>query len=103
MRASTSSGPGEPVATADPQQARQAAEDLLDEFVRPYLDEEIVTTDVREYATCWVIGYNTRVYVETGSISHALAGGGPVIVNRRTGLARLGTSAYPVEAQLDPP
>jgi hypothetical protein len=41
-------------------------------------------------------------FTETRSISHALAGGGQVIVNRRTGLARLGTSAHPVEAQLDP-
>lgn len=77
------------------------AEDLLDREVRPALDEEIALTAVREFPTCWVAGYNTRAYLETGSVVHALAGGGPIIINRRTGRARLGTSALPAEDQLD--
>jgi hypothetical protein len=77
------------------------AEEVLDREIRPYLDEDIVLTEVREFPACWVAGYNTRVYVETGSIIHALAGGGPIIINRRTGDARIGSSAIPTEDQLD--
>jgi hypothetical protein len=41
-----------------------------------------------------------RVYIETASIGNALAGG-PIIINRHTGEARLGLSALPAEEQLD--
>jgi len=81
--------------------ARLIAERLLDEDVRPDTDEEIVVTSARQFRRCWVVGYNTRAYVGTGSISHTLAGGGPIIINRMTGRARMGTSALPVEEQLD--
>jgi len=77
------------------------AEDVLDREVRSEIDEEIELTEVREFRTCWVVGYNTRAYLETGSVVHALAGGGPIIINRGTGHARIGTSAVPAEDQLD--
>lgn len=83
------------------EQAVAIAEDMLDREVRPNLDEEVALTEVREFSTCWVAGYNTRAYLETGSVVHALAGGGPIIINRRTGQARIGTSALPAEDQLD--
>ena len=83
-------------------QALRVAERLLDEVVRPAHDQDIVTTTVQAYPTCWVVGYNTRAFVETRSIMDALAGGGPVIVNRATGRARLGTHELPPEQQLDP-
>jgi len=83
------------------EQAIAIAEKLLDREVRPNLDEEVAVTEVREFPTCWVAGYNTRAYIETGSVVHALAGGGPIIINRRTGEARLGTSALPAEDQVD--
>lgn len=86
---------------SSPHETRVIAEALLDELVRPAVDEEIVVTKVWEYPACWVVGYNTRAHVETGSMSHALVGAGPVIINRRTGKARLGSSALPIEAQLD--
>ena len=41
-------------------------------------------------------------FYERAEIRDALAGNGPIIVNRRTGEARMGVSAFPVEAQLDP-
>lgn len=81
--------------------AEAIAEELLDRRVRPQLGEDIIVTSVREFATCWVIGYNTRAYAETRAVSHALIGGGPIIINRITGIARTGTSALPVEDQLD--
>jgi hypothetical protein len=80
--------------------AAAIAEDFLDREIRPKVDQEIVLTEVREFPTCWVAGYNTRAYLETGSVSHALAGG-PIIINRRTGNARIGTSAVRAEDQLD--
>lgn len=82
--------------------ARAIAEHFLDEAVRPAIAEEVVTTSVRAFPTCWVVGYNTRAFVETGELSHALAGGGPIFVNRARGTARLGTSVIRVEDQLDP-
>jgi hypothetical protein len=83
-------------------QARAIAEEMLDVKVRPALDLEVVTTSVREFETCWVVGYQSRAYVETGEASNALAGGGPIIINRRSGAARMGTSSLAAEAQLDP-
>lgn len=80
---------------------RQIAETILDEQIRPNVDDDLVLTAVQEHPTCWVVGYNTRAYVETGSISHALAGGGPIIINRRTGHGRVGASGVPIEDQLD--
>lgn len=85
----------------DERTIRQVAEQVLDEQVRPNTDEDLVLTEVREYPTCWVVGYNTREFVETGSFSATLVGGGPIIINRKTARARVGTSALPIEDQLD--
>jgi hypothetical protein len=81
--------------------ARSIAERVLDQKVRPGLVEEIVITTARAVRGCWIVGYNTQAYVETGLITHALAGGGPVIINRFSGEAKLGTSALPIEDQLE--
>jgi hypothetical protein len=69
--------------------AREVAITYLREEVQPGVGEELVTGDVREYKEYWAVDYNTRIYIETGAISHALAGGGPVIVERFSGTARL--------------
>jgi hypothetical protein len=82
--------------------ARAIAEKYLDEVVRETPgDDEIVITVVREYQTSWVVGYNTRSFVETGDHNESLAAG-PIIINRVTGIPRMGTSALPAEQQLDP-
>jgi hypothetical protein len=87
---------------SSPDDARAVAEAFLDDAVRPSFGETaVVTTTVRQFATCWAIGWNTRAYVEGGNISDALAGNGAIIVNRRTGKARMGLAALPTEAQLD--
>lgn len=42
----------------------------------------------------WIVFYNSRCYLETENISHALAGNVPYLVNKRTGcLETLGSSA----------
>lgn len=89
-------------AVDDQETATRIAAEFLETEVRPGVGQEVVLTEVREFPTCWVAGYNTKAYVETGSVIHALAGGGPIIVNRRSGEVRMGTSALPAEDQLDP-
>jgi len=82
-------------------QARQVAIRYIAEVVEPSVGEEVVISRIRQYPTCWVIGYNTKVFIETGAVDHALAGG-PIIVNRETGDLRIGSSGLPAEEQLDP-
>lgn len=82
-------------------QAVLIAQEMLEKELQPNIGEDITLTEVREFPTCWVAGYNTRAFLETGSTVHALAGGGPIIINRQTGSARVGTSALPAEEQLD--
>lgn len=82
-------------------QARTLAEAYIAELVEPVIGEEVVTTLVREFSTCWIVGYNTKAFVDTGAASHALAGG-PIIINRFTGNLRIGSSAVPAEEQLEP-
>jgi hypothetical protein len=82
-------------------EAREVALRHLRSEMEPGVGEELATTDIREYPTCWVVGYNTRVYLETGSISHALAGGGPLIINRASGCVRMGNWNAAIEDQLD--
>ena len=41
----------------------------------------------------WVFYFDSKAYLETGVVSHALAGNGPMIVNRHDGsIAELGTA-----------
>jgi hypothetical protein len=81
--------------------ARRVAEKYLDDVFPADQRAEIVTTTVWEYETCWMVGYQTRAFVESGSWSDALAGGGPVIINKGTGQVRMGTSTLPPEQQQD--
>jgi Immunity protein 35 len=82
-------------------EARVIAQRFLDEEIQSKSRYELVLTDVLEFPHCWVVGFNARQFVETGDFRHALAGGGPIIVNRRTGAVRQGVSAKPIEEQLD--
>ena len=82
-------------------EAMAIAERMLREQIQPRVPEEVVLTFAGEFPTCWLVGYQTRAFLETGAVSHALAGGGPIIINRLTGVGRIGTSALPDEEQLD--
>jgi hypothetical protein len=82
------------------EEASTAALAYLRQHVEPVVGEPIALTTVRSFPTCWVAGYNTLAYIETGAISHALAGG-PLIINRSSGTVRLGRSDLPAEDQLD--
>jgi hypothetical protein len=87
---------------SNPEEARQVADAYLDAHLPLDLRGEVVSSQIADLPTCWVFGYQTRGWLEDGSISDALAGNGPIIVNKRTGHVRDGTSALPIDDQADP-
>jgi hypothetical protein len=50
----------------------------------------------RELPFGWVFFYQSRRHLETGDISHALAGSAPYIVNRVTGAVVPTGTAHPI-------
>lgn len=84
----------------DRAEAMQLAQEFIEREVQPSIAEEVILTRLREFPDVWVAGYNTRAFVETGSIRHALAGGGPILIAKKDGTIELGTSALPVEDQV---
>ncbi len=85
----------------DEARVRELAQRFLRETVQPKVAYDLVLTTVESYDKCWVVTYNTRRFSETGEIRYALAGNGPLIVNRRTGAVRQGLASRPVGDQLD--
>lgn len=85
----------------DKQAARAFAQAFLTNSIQPRVNTEVVLTKVLEYEHCWVVGWNSRKYVQSRQIDDALAGGGPIIVNRRTGAVRQGVCWRPAEEQVD--
>ncbi len=81
-------------------EAKAIAELALDEHVRPGVAEEVVLTTLFEYPDHWVASYDTKAYSETRSVSHALAGNGPIIIDSHTRAAQIGESSRPVEVQV---
>ncbi len=79
--------------------ARAIAEEMLDQTVRTEI-ADIVINKTLETDSCWVFFYNTRAYIETGSISHALAGNAPVFVLKDDPSAWFGRTDIPLEDQL---
>jgi hypothetical protein len=50
-----------------------------------------------EFGSGWVFFYDSRKYVEGGSISDALAGNAPLIVSKRDGTVHVTGTAHPIE------
>lgn len=85
------------------QAARELAQRRLDEVIQPASRYALaLAPGDYEYPTCWMFGYNTAEHLASGDSTHALAGNGPIIVNRRTGLVRSGVSRLALEEQADP-
>jgi Immunity protein 35 len=82
-------------------EARQIVEEFIRDKVQPRTTNDLVISDMEEFPTCWIAIYNTRKFVETGSFRDALAGNGPLIINKRTRSVRMGLTGQPVEEQLD--
>jgi hypothetical protein len=73
--------------------AREIAAHFIEEHLQPNIEEEVtLQTEFEETKSYWVFFYNTRDYIETGNISYALLGNGPLLVEKSTGRARLGRS-----------
>ena|SRR5687767_6959966 len=66
-----------------------------DEFV-------VVETGTMEKPYGWIFFYNSKTYLETEEIRYALAGNGPVIVNKHDGsIEFFGTNKPPLEIVAD--
>ena len=77
------------------------AEQMLEEVGRDAGEEVMIqTANTRETERSWVYFYNTRVFLETGSYSHALLGNAPMVVDKADGTVRFGRTDIPVEDQL---
>jgi hypothetical protein len=81
-------------------QARQIAADYLTQLSEEYRSGDWVQTDAEEYATAWVVAYQTRAFMETGRLSDRLAGNGPVVVPKSGGEPWMAWSGLPVADQL---
>ena len=79
--------------------ARAIAEEMLDQTVRTEI-ADIVINKTLETDSRWVFFYTTRAYIETGSMSHALAGNAPVFVLKDDPSAWFGRTDIPLEDQL---
>jgi hypothetical protein len=82
--------------------ARELARRYLDQTIQPRSEHALeLAPGGDEFPTCWILAYNTAEFLATREHRFALAGNGPIIVNRRTGLVRSGVSGRPLEDQLD--
>jgi len=59
-------------------------------------DWEPAIVRVEDADASWRVFYNSRVYLETKSVSHALAGNLPLLVSKATGTVTI-DAAYPSE------
>jgi hypothetical protein len=70
--------------------------------MEPRARTELVIDDreTRAEDWCWVFFYNSRAYVEDGDVIKALAGNGPIVVEKATGRVHVLQTATPVDEQL---
>ncbi len=67
-------------------QARHAVEQRLGDMCRVPGDRFVIVDDLTlERGFGWVFFYDSERYQKTGNIADAIAGNGPVIVNKSTG------------------
>lgn len=77
-------------------------EKYLDTDVRPWIAEEVIllTSETVREKTFWVFFYNTRAFIETKSLSHALVGNCPIVISAHDGSMRELGTATPWEEQI---
>ena len=87
---------------SDTNEARRLVEIYLAEVPRKspnelsVMDEHTIETDFG-----WVFFWNSKKYLQTGDLAHALAGNAPLIVDRRDGSLHETSTAKPVEDCID--
>jgi hypothetical protein len=62
---------------------------------------ESIVTNVVEFELGWAFCYNNKKYIESGKVSHALAGNGPIIICKRTGKMFSTGTSQDVEYYID--
>lgn len=61
---------------------------------------EWVIVGTREHEAAWSVGYQSRAFIESGDISRALVGNGPVVVPKSGADPWMAWSGRPVEEQI---
>lgn len=81
----------------DAQRLAASTVDQLEKRIgMPLMIDEAAT---RDEGWCWVFFYNSRAYLESDNSSEALAGNGPIVVERAAAIHLL-TAARSVDVQL---
>jgi hypothetical protein len=81
-------------------EARETALRYLAEHSSPDLELALDDAQTVERGRDWVFFYNSRAYLESGSIGDALAGNGPLAVDRENGELRVLPADRPWEETL---
>lgn len=84
---------------------RQQAKQIASEWLRAHpaegtdgaLDYRILDDQTLEIDFGWIFFYQSKRFLETRDLGHAIAGNAPVIVDRRDGSVHSTGTAYPVE------
>jgi immunity protein 35 of polymorphic toxin system len=81
--------------------ARAIAHEHVESLARAW-SIELALDDgaTRDESWCWLFFYNSRVFLESGSPSDALAGNGPLAVEKRSGQLHELVAARPIAHQL---
>jgi hypothetical protein len=78
-------------------EARELAQEYLAAMVPPR-DDEWVITNIEEHDWGWIISWhNRRAAQGSTAIQDTYAGGGPLLIDRKTGRVAMCGSAYPAE------
>ena len=83
-------------------EALEIANEILETRVRPVVDEPVAIALDQTIKTdsVFIFFYNTVAFLETRSMIHALAGNGPIAVERGTGAVRILETSRPWEEQV---
>lgn len=57
----------------------------------------LIAKPIFESEVCWVFAYNSVEHIRTNSISSALAGNAPILIDKHTGAQFVTGTAYPTE------
>jgi hypothetical protein len=74
---------------------------ILTEKAPPGEPWAIAEKGTMEIASAWIFFYNSQQYLETGNVIHALAGNGPVFVDKKTGEVQFYGSTPPLEVIIE--
>ncbi|WP_328321896.1 YrhB family protein [Kribbella sp. NBC_00382] len=86
--------------TVTDEEARELAFAFLADGSDHVRTGEWVIVGAEEHEIAWSVSYQSRAFIESGDISRALAGNGPVVVPKSGADPWLAWSGRPVEEQI---